>query len=153
MQTFPVSFENTLKTLLGFPAVAADDVPIMNPPLDPSVEQFQSDFLKVIFETVDASRGAILLLDREGHEFVTATYGEHGNAKTSRSAAIKEFDTTLANALSHVNRLEALVSNTVANDVMVMTAWQAARRIERSGGTKSPDRASPPVSGAIVSTA
>ena len=55
---------------------------------------------------------------------------EHGAAKSVRAGCIEEFEKTLKFTLDQVIRLDALVFNTLADDAMVMKAWNAARRVE-----------------------
>ena len=80
------------------------------------------------------------------------------NAKSGRKAAIDEFDKILEEALTQVKRVEALVSNTMADNPTVMAAWNTARRMAKLRGSKpstetATDSPGPPVSGTPPETA
>jgi hypothetical protein len=58
-------------------------------------------------------------------------------ARGAGSGTIRDFNATLTEALKLVKQFEGLVSNTMAGDPVVMAAWDAARRIARSGKSKA----------------
>ena len=91
------------------------------------------------------------------HDF-EAVILAHGEAKSSRAAAIKEFDKIMDEAWTYFKRVEALVLNAMADNPTVMAAWNTAVRINKSGGSKAStktasDSPGPPVSGTPPETA
>jgi len=53
-----------------------------------------------------------------------------------RKAAIQEFDKTLEEALTLVQRFEAILSNAMSGNDSVTAAWEVARRIEKPRSSK-----------------
>jgi hypothetical protein len=51
--------------------------------------------------------------------------------QSTRSGAIREFNKLLDHALNLVERFEAIIDNTLADDELVMAAWKVARQIDR----------------------
>ena len=61
----------------------------------------------------------------------------HAPVRANRSAVIRAFDKALGEALDQLQKLETIVSNTMADNPAVMAAWNIARRIERYGGSRA----------------
>jgi len=57
--------------------------------------------------------------------------------KAARSGAIREFNKLLDEALNLLDRFEALVDNTMADNPSVMAAWHVARHVERIPQSKT----------------
>jgi hypothetical protein len=53
------------------------------------------------------------------------------NGQAARSGAIREFNKLLDHALNLVERFEAIIDNTMADDELVMAAWKVASQIDR----------------------
>ena len=56
---------------------------------------------------------------------------DRANGQSTRSGAIREFNKLLDDALNLVDRFEAIIDNTLADDELVVAAWKVARQIDR----------------------
>jgi hypothetical protein len=61
------------------------------------------------------------------------------NGQSTRSGAIREFSKLLDVALNLVERLDAIIENTLADDELVMAAWKVARQIDRPAHSAKPE--------------
>jgi hypothetical protein len=79
-----------------------------------------------------------------------------GNGQTRgraiRSSAIREFDRTMEDAQEHLQRLEALVVNTLQENPAALASWEVARRVDPAGhrkrtppGSENPPQPAPAV--------
>jgi hypothetical protein len=59
-------------------------------------------------------------------------------AQAMRSAAIREFNKTMDDAMRYLRRLEALVANTLADNPTAMASWTVARSIHRAANRRAP---------------
>src|SRR5438132_14064303 len=61
------------------------------------------------------------------------------NGQSTRSGAIREFNKLLDEALNLVDRLDAIIENTLADDELVMAAWKVACQIDRLPQSAKPE--------------
>jgi hypothetical protein len=66
-------------------------------------------------------------------------------SQAARSGAIREFNKLLDEALNLLDRFEALVDNTMADNPSVMAAWHVARHVERIPQSKAEPEPEPGV--------
>jgi hypothetical protein len=64
---------------------------------------------------------------------------DRANGQSARSGAIREFNKLLDEALNLVERLDAIIDNTLADDELVMAAWKVARQIDRLPHSTKPE--------------
>ena len=69
---------------------------------------------------------------------------DYTNGKAMRLSAIREFGKTLDEANEHLQRLDALVANTLSDNPTPMASWNIARSVNRPVGRKAAPKASDP---------